>query len=98
MVSSKLTGEMVAMMVVFVRPPRESCSSRVSFDSLRNDSAKAIQLGFHRTEVAKDAPVGDVGLFLDELVDDAAEREETGVDHAGFAGATLLGATPPDIL
>jgi hypothetical protein len=34
MVSSKLTGEMVAMMVVLVRPPRESWRRRVSLDSL----------------------------------------------------------------
>lgn len=34
MVSSKLTGEMVAIMQVLVRPPRESCKSRVSLDSL----------------------------------------------------------------
>ena len=36
-VSSKLTcaGEIVAMIDVFVRPPSESWSRRVSFDSLK---------------------------------------------------------------
>ena len=45
-VSSRLmeAGDTVAMIDVFVFPPRESCSSRVSFDSLQerngNDSVK----------------------------------------------------------
>ena len=33
-------GEMVAMIVVLVRPPRESCSRRVNFDSLFNIHGK----------------------------------------------------------
>ena len=46
-VSSRLmeAGDTVAMIDVFVFPPRESCSSRVSFDSLQerngNNSVKA---------------------------------------------------------
>lgn len=39
-VSSKLdfTGEIVAIMQVFVRPPKESWSRRVSLDSLKEET------------------------------------------------------------
>lgn len=47
MVSSRLlfAGETVAIMQVFVRPPRESCKSRVSFESLteNQDAQSAVE-------------------------------------------------------
>lgn len=37
-------------------------------------------------------------LLLHELVDDPAQREQTGIDHACFPGATLDGSTATDVL
>ena len=47
-VSSRLmeAGDTVAMIDVFVFPPRESCSSRVSFDSLQErNGSNSVKVG-----------------------------------------------------
>jgi hypothetical protein len=85
-------GLMVAIRQVFVRPPSESCSRRVSLDSLSTAAPvrTLFVAGTVRMNVA--APIGDVGRVLDKLVDDATQGQQTLVDVARLLGARACGA------
>lgn len=52
MVSSRLilAGETVAMMQVFVRPPRESCRRRVNLDSLYHHGENVSVIQYNRVQ------------------------------------------------
>lgn len=96
MVSSRLLreGEIVAIMHVFVRPPRESCNNRVSFDSLL-----AVSFPFPE-EALKTChlPIWDVRTFIHESIDHTAKSEQRFIDQTSLCSSLILSTAALDIL
>ena len=104
--TERIEGESVAMMHVLVRPPSESCSRRVSFESLHTVGVtRATTWGGGRTGtgcagggVGGFAPVRDVRAVLHERRYDAAKGEQGLVDLPRLARAAVRGTGAPDAL
>ena len=60
-------GEIVAIMQVFVRPPSESCSKRVSFDSLTDGYLDQQDNAF-----SDNTPVWNMRGFINQSIYDAS--------------------------
>lgn len=98
-----MSGEIVAIMEVFVRPPRESCRSRVSLLSLwKRNSSLSIRttcqqpLQSNNGTAKVKQPVGDVRSFVHESGDDPAQGQEWLIDvPCATIKTPLLGSSLP---
>ena len=86
-------GEIVAIMHVLVRPPRESWSRRVSFDSLDDNRSTLV-----KSKERLSSPVRNMRRVINKSVDDSAERKETLVYHTSLPSTLVLGTRTTDVL